>query len=498
MKPNVIKRLVICSLIVVVHGDIHARARMTQQEKEKLIKTKVKQEVHKQRIHEKRSAIRKSVYGEKGTMQKQPECIYKIPRWPFASQFYEQRDLFQLDVQVSGATKAWFPTSSQDLASLVLNKNCITFKDLLLVSKLAKDDAIVAMGGAGTADLAILKALADHPLSLDASTWQIAGLFNFARHFLRGRLSLHVQFPLLLRQNKIDVKNELNDNARFVVASQPTSMFAGKTLREIYDLVLQENGLTTSRRATKSGLGDVEVALHYDIPNPKFDRIIAGIKLVFPTGPGCRTNKLWDADLNDGGFAKLGAFLSLLYHQNRWLNLHFHSSITGSFDGHVCRRVPRIFKSDGGGATCVGCEAIADAPFGENFMLVPNKPFCELESCLKGLGKEVKRIHMRPGIQGELLFGNIIERIITMRDFLDIFYGLRVKGRDHIDCIGLGDVFDSSVWRSHTDFIEHRIAADWSYQMNNCIRFALGTSYVFAGRYVPKTISGHFLFHVEF
>lgn len=489
MKVKIIK---IVAIAVLVLGSAQAQAQAVEKAPKKTmskaVRKIVKRKVEHRLFREKLNIIKNMIYGEKGQAEKQPTVLYKVPHWPFYTQFYLQRDLFQTDLQAGGAS---------DLATLALGKKGIVVQDVLLASKLAQQGAIQTMGTASVADLALFKAIADQPLIFNASMWQVAGLFNFGRHFKRGRLSFNVQFPLLVRQNNLRLTNDYTDSIQAQVSAQVNSRFSTMSLHDLFDTILQANDLSTSPRATQSGLGDVVTSLYYDIPTKGLERFIVGLKLVLPTSPIPSTDVLWDAEIGNGGFAQIGAFISLLHHRNRWVNIHFHGAVTGSVGGDQNRRVPMRFMNDGT-ALCTGCNPLSDLVLNNNFMLVPGQLFNELETGIRGLGTEVRSFHISPGVEGLLQIGNMFERCFAQRGFLDIFYGLRIKGSDHIGCVGLNEQFDPSVWGNYTDVVEHKIGGDWSYQFNNQTRFTLGLSYVFAGHNVAKVVEGHVSFRLEF
>lgn len=491
MKAKNIKSVVISALIfgISVQAQEQLVVKKGAKIQSKAVREIVKRKVEHQLFHQRFNIIKNMIYGEKGEAEKQPLFLYKVPHWPPYSPLYTQRDLFQLDLQARGAS---------DLEDVALGQKCVYVKDVLLISKLAQKDLLQGTTPTSNADLALFKAVAGQQLAFDASMWQLAGFFNFGRHFKRGRLSFNVQFPLLMRQNRLRLTNDYTENVQTQVAAQTRSRFASMSLNQFFNEVLQANNLMACNRSTQSGLGDVVTSFYYEVPTKKIERFIAGLKLVFPTSPSCADHVLWPSEIGNGGFAQLGAFISLLHHKNRWVNIHFHGGITGSFGSNQCRRVPKRFSNDDNSACSSGCDPLTGLIFSDGLLPITGASFCELESSIKGFGVEKHKFHIRPGIEGILQIGNMFEQCFFQKGFLDIFYGLRIKGADHIGCIKLNDAFDPSVWRNNSDVIEHKIGGDWSYQYNNQTRFIFGASYIFAGHNEAKIIEGHINFRLEF
>lgn len=500
MKAMMNKIFLIGALIMGVTTAVqaHADCKLVVELGKKQIRDKIKQELFDQ----KRSIIKDMVYGERGMIQKQPPLIYKLPRWPFYTQFYEQRDFFQFDFQVSGAWNASCCESKNDLASFALGKECITVQDVLLVSKLAKQGKLQAINSSpmssGTADVAVLTALAEQRLDFDASTWQVAGLFGFARHFARGHLSMNVQFPLLVRENNLCLTNDLTADVRDVMLANPNSRFSSMSLHEFLNAFLTDNNLTFPSNAKEFGLGDMVSSMYYQIPTKVVERCILGLKLVLPTSRCCGADLIWSPEIGNGGFIQLGGFFSVLYGNSRWVNLHMHAGVTGSFAANVCRRAPQCISVNSDDA-CSCSPMLNDAlTFSENLTVVPGQSFAELETCLPAFAHDTFSFCLTPGVEGVIQVGNMFERFFVRRGFLDIFYNFRIKAKDSIGSHCGDKPFNASGWAKKTNQLEHKIGGEWSYQFSNKTRFSFGSSYIFAGKNVPQTLEGHLILNVEF
>ncbi len=495
-----VKIFLICSLIASIAIDVQAGlSGKSSSVNKKVIQKKIKREVERQVVSEKRNILKNMLYGAKGQEVKQPSLLYKLPHWPFYTQFYEQRDIFSVDVVANGASRASLSHGdSQDLAALALGQKCVVAQDVFLVSKLAQKNVITGENIAGDADLALFKAIANQPMIFDASTWELAALLNFGKHFKRGRLSFNVQLPLLMKQNKLELTNEYSDAVQEQVQAHTDSTFSTMSLHELFNTMLQDEDYSFSSRSTQSGLGDLVTSLYYEIPSKAFERSIVGLKLVLPTSPAPATNHVWSAQIGNGGFTQLGVFASLLHHKNRWVNLHLHGSLTGSFAAHQTLRVPTIFTNDGAPIGSGTNSLQEDIVFGSNFVPTNGGVYSESETIIRGLGLKPRRLHVTPGIEGFVQIGNMIERCFVQRGFLDVFYGVRVKAKDRIQAKCPNDLFDPTPLINKSDFVEHKIGGDWSYQFNNQTRLVFGSSYVFAGCNVPQVIEGHLNFNLEF
>lgn len=468
------------------------------QKVERQIQRRVAREVKKEKFRQSQRAIKNCIYPTKAQeeqLNKMAPFVYKVPSWSFMSLPFEQRDLFQVELHANTATKAHASGGgSRDLSKLVFGEQDITIADILLVSKLAKAGKFGAAGPAN--NVADLTALADQPLIFDASQTEVGGSINYARHFSQGAVALGFQIPFVFKKHSLHLTNEMKPEVRAGLTS-PMSQYAALTLREVLDKILNAKGTNFNQSSTEAGVGDLNAFLHYEFTSKALERFLIGVHGVFPTGRLLNTQNLWSPELGNGGFTQIGGFVSLMWGYSWWLNPHLHTRLLYSVKANVNRRVPEMVSFNG---TVVAGQTIPDnlMVLAEKVMLQAGQAFSEPDSTVRYFSDNARRTKIQPGLEFWTKIGNVFERVIWNRGFLDIFYDLKVKGRNYLGFRRSDDVFDASIWTKNTHQIQHHIGADYSYQFNQNYRLTAGVDYIVAGRNAPKTLEGRLMFNAEF
>ncbi len=477
------------------------------------INRRVRRTIKRDVSADKRRKRRAWIYSSKKNKpaKKPPVYIYKVPRWPFFSQFFEQKDLFQIDVSVSGASQAYSSAGrTQDMSKLAFGQGLITIKDICLASKLAKLGKIefetdMTMRHPDVDDL---KTLADQPVVFDGSTFAVLGAANFARHFRKGDVTVGFQIPVGVRENKLRLTSKLTDNVKNNLRSDGS--FTGKTLEEILvDKILKAKNIDFNRTYRTTSLGDIGIFAHCDIGSKAFERLVFGINVMLPTAREQDSCKLWEPELGGGGFSRVELFTSMLWDVHRFFNPHAHVSLNIGVPGKVTRRVPeRITYTTNEPREEIEKKLVC----GENIRLLdpacpldPLMPptaeeasFSELDSTVRHFANTPKKVKIRPGIQVTARVGTVIEKAILSRGFFDVFYQARVRGKDYLGFRRHDDVFEPDIWLDNSYQVEHKVGFDYSYQFNENYRAFLGGTYAFAGKNVPKDLEGHITFNFEF
>jgi len=168
-----------------------------------------------------------------------------------------------------------------------------------------------------------------------------------------------------------------------------------------------------------------------------------------------------------------------------------------NWEGHRNMRVPKIVTHDGADPAPAG--HVSGIAHGSMVSYVANCAFTEYDTQIPHFADNVKSVKIQPGPEAEMRIGNICEKIIFRRDFLDIYYNFRAKWKDDID----GNVLSSSEWaldllNDNTYQLEHKIGMDYSYQFDSKTRMNIGWNWIFAGRNVPADFEARFVMGVEF
>lgn len=296
-----------------------------------------------------------------------------------------------------------------------------------------------------------------------------------------------------------------------------------------------------------AGLGDISAFINFQIDSVMFDKLVFGLRGQFPTGKKATARKLWAPELGNGGFTEVTLFGSMLVSYSKYINPHILLQTSYNAPAHVDRRVPKrvvvtvadnaanvaainaeIAKLPAGQAQDAakeaatafdtGADAVAAAlavaginaadatagyipvynavqktafPASLNIPMQdrvhPNRVtvFNEYDTTIKNFGDTISNVKLTKGVELKFRIGNMIERFIWRRGFLDIFYDFRAKAKDKASGLQT-DVFNVDVLRQNTQELEHRIGFDFSYQCDMDARLHAGMRYTFAGKNVPK------------
>ena len=92
----------------------------------------------------------------------------------------------------------------------------------------------------------------------------------------------------------------------------------------------------------------------------------------------------------------------------------------------------------------------------------------------------------------------MFEKFLLKNAFLDLFYDIRVKGKDYLGFWLEANQYYGSILTDNSNEVEHRIGLDFSYQFDENFRLIAGGIYSFAGRNVLKTAELNFALNIEF
>ena len=457
-----------------------------------------------------------------------PVIIYKLPHWPFFSLFYMQKDLFQLDVTLDFASKAYSSGGgSQDISRLIFGEKQIKLEDILLAAKLVNEHKLaVNMDVDGnstqnwdTGDPLVVGQdqyhyfvlLKDQPLNFHASTEKQTASINYARHFHKGDISFGFQVPFVRRQNHLKFESSIDstkklelEDARAVKADEDKGFYGRyDNLQDFVDNILNAKDITFNKSDTEVGIGDISTFINFEFDWRRCERLVAGLDILFPTARQRNTYKLWDPELGKG-FAQISMFGAILFNSSTPLfNPHFFAKLTFGIPASLNRRIPKL-KSYDGKVPTPGNKVDAEMVFGEYVYFinqavdVPQTFENEPDSTVRNFADTAQKIKIRPSPEIMFRAGNMFEKFLLKNAFLDIFYDIRVKGKDYLGFWLDADQYNGSILTDNSDEVEHRIGLDFSYQFDENFRLIAGGIYSFAGRNVLKTAELNFALNIEF
>lgn len=441
--------------------------------------------------------------------------LYKVPAWPTAAQFFENRGWFNTVVSYNYATEAYDSTGGhKDLTILEFGEQPIRVKDILLASKLVSEGSLTHFefnDAANQLPSQYLRYFADQEIQFLGKAEEYQVRFDLARYAFRNDLAIGVQLPLIYRKHRLRAHLDLPEEAFGLVdalsnganpANAPVSPNAFmRRYGQDTDLFLQdiwkEKGIDTLG-GSAMGLGDVSIFVHGKIGSSYFDKMVIGAKVQIPFAKKTSPHKLWGPGLGNDGHTEFSVFSGVIFSYRQFLNPHIFLQGLFSAPAHIQKRVPKKIanpENDG-----VDSEFVQDImgqklfTFADRVELAGNSDagavFNEFDTPFKNLGDNITTLKITPGFEMQLRIGNMIERFLSHRGFLDVYYYFRFKVSDDVRGVNLEE-WNPTVFTVDTQQIEHTAGFDYSYQFDHDTRFVAGLLYSFAGRNMPKTFNAH-------
>lgn len=450
--------------------------------------------------------------------------LYKSPAWPMAAQFYENKHMLRVEASYQYATDSYDSTgrsSNTDITALEFGEGPIRVKDVLLVSKLAELGKVIhaentcALNDQSqpVASEQYLKYLTNEVLAFNGREEQYALKFDFSRYVFRNNIAIGFELPVAYKKHHLDLDMNLSDDAKALTDGayglandenagvQPNLFlrrYGADPVRFMMDALHTKGFKEIGGSAT--GLGDIAAYINAQIDSVLFDKMVLGIRGQFPTAKKALQNRVWSPELGNGGFTEIAGYASVLMSYKKYANPHIMLQGNFNLKAHVDRRVPKRITYAGGSENTDAYvnSQFEDLTFADRVKFAdsagdivskdhPAVPFNDYDTAVKGLADNVVRVQITKGPEFKMRLGNMIERFIFVKSFLDIFYDFRAKAQD--DITGLqADIYNTGILREHTQQLEHRLGFDYSYQFDLGSRLRLGMRYTFAGMNVPKTL----------
>ncbi|MBU4387533.1 hypothetical protein KJ644_03605 [Candidatus Dependentiae bacterium] len=433
--------------------------------------------------------------------------LYKVPDWPFYTQPFMQKYNLQADLKFDFVDDSYYLGGAKhDLSNLLFNQNDLRLKDILLAAKLMRENKIFWQKNTSDTDetkynsLHYFYILADQPMLFNAKYNKQTLNLNFAKHALGGDFTIGVQLPVSRQHNKIDLVSDISDEDKEklrLAHEDPEQIcpgvdvgIAGPNFFERYGTleaflvdILKAKGIEFNKSETVLGLSDLSLFFNVEFDWKHAERILAGLNFIVPTSKNIDTAKLWYPELGNGGFYGLEAFGSILFAENRWFNPHAFLNLSLALPARVKRRVPKYVSYDGitpaAGKTI---NSLVLSPQQQIYALGQPGIFTnELDANAKRFSDTAQKINIFPGPKIFLRLGNIFERVFWKNAFFDLYYDLGLKFKDYTGGWLNSAEYAQSIITDNSWYIENRIGASYSYQIDERFRFNLGFLYTFAG-----------------
>lgn len=416
--------------------------------------------------------------------------VYKAPCWPYMVPSYEQKDIFTTNLSYRFSNKGYSSAGhAQDVTNLAFGESTIYVKDVLLASKL------VDAGSVNEGDYTYLQTLANQKIDFEGEVQEAEFTFDYARHFIDNSLSFGLHVPLFYKKHDYELQYNLTSVTNSALNSD--TLFQsdyGGDFGTFFNGIIAAKGMDFNKNDSEAGIGDIAMFFNYEVPTKFCERMIAGFNFVFPTSRERSVYKLWDPEFGNGGFIEASAFVSAIFAKHRFVNPHFFLQGAYNVARKVSRRIPKLKTFDGAGAFTLG----GTLALGGKVHGYLNTSFSEYDTDIARFASHSERIKIRKGPALRFRVGNVFERVIFDKAFLDVFCDLYAKGRDYIGARPADDTYKTSALTLNTFETAGKIGINYNYQFDEHFRLYTGALYTFMGRNVPETYEATIALSAEF
>lgn len=420
--------------------------------------------------------------------------LYMLPAWPVTNWFYKDKALINATAFYHYAVDSYDSDgASRGITALAFGENPIHVQDIVLASKLLQETpAPIKFRSKDWVSPVnqLIQWWPNQEITFVGRTEQYGLSLDFMRHVLRDDISVGIQVPLMFMRNRLKVDMDfpidydtLNHKGITDAAQKNFLEFASHDYHEALKRILRAKGID-ELGGSASGLGDITLFGNVEITTRWVEKIVAGLKFVLPTGRKAETNKLWGPEMGNGGCTELAAFISMLLKYNHYLNPHLSLQAGFNIPAHVNRRVPSLVST----VNSTKADVVLPIDFmslADRFLLTPETSISEWDSSVRGFGDKPISVKFQKGPEISARLGNVFDRFLSRRGFIDIFYNLRVKFEDSYRQLDR-DLYDIDILKDNTKQVEHRLGLEYSHQFDARTRMKAGMIYTFAGINVPK------------
>jgi len=267
----------------------------------------------------------------------------------------------------------------------------------------------------------------------------------------------------------------------------------GGDFATFFNGILSAKGMDFNKNDSEAGIGDIAMFFNYEVPTKSCERLIVGCNFLFPTSRERSVYKLWDPEFGNGGFIEASVFTSAVFAKHRLFNPHFFFQGSYNIARKVSRRIPQLKACDGGVAPLGNTLVLGSKVLGKTAT-----SFSEYDTEIARFASQSERIKIRKGPSLRFRVGNVFERVIFDKGFLDLFCDFYAKGRDYIGARPAGDTYKTSALTLNTFETASKIGINYNYQFDEHFRLHAVGLYTFMGRNVPETYEATIALSVEF
>lgn len=414
--------------------------------------------------------------------------LYMLPAWPVTNWFFKDKALINATAFYDYATDGFDSDgSSRDIAALAFSENPIHVQDIVLASKLLEEGKLSFRDGGHWISPVnqLINYWGDQEIKLNGKTEQYGLSLDFMRHVLRDDISVGIQVPVKFMRNRLDLHmNFPTDYQSYNHADlQDEGEFASLVYKEALKRILENKGIDKVG-GSASGLGDITLFGNVEVTTKWIEKIVTGLKFVLPTGKKASSHKLWGPEMGNGGCTEVAAFISFLLKYKSYINPHLFLQAGFNIPTHVKRRVPAWDELAGDSDSAIYFPTDFMS-LSDRFLLNSGQSVADWDSTVRGFGDKTVSTKFEKGPEITARIGNVFEKFLSRRGFMDIFYNLRVKFEDSYRQVDR-DLYKIDILEDNTKQVEHRLGLEYSYQFDSRTRMKAGMIYTIAGINVPK------------
>jgi len=417
--------------------------------------------------------------------------LYKSPAWPTQCTFSDDKAVIDLSLTYNHATDAYNNDGKRtDVSRLEFGYDPIRLEDISLAYKLAKEGKVDLLAASTVLDVITGLDRKNLLMAVNGKVDSYNTSLTLARYIWNNNVLVGVDAPLLYKKHDLKVRIQDNDSYQVGGTDHGEILVYGTA---VVNALLESKGFKEIG-GSETGIGDVSVFVNIHTGARTFERVMAGFKATFDTGKNADPNKLWGPALGSG-HTQFSAYTSMLVDYNRAFNPHCFIEATYGMPSHKNLRVPVRVKKEADKVMVVGEKTFATTDstvLTENIIslggIVKDKngqTFNEFDTKIKGFADQVHSVKIVPGMNVKVRVGNMVEKFIFRRGFLDVYYDLNVKFKDAGRGLNVQD-YDLSHFGDRTNSFAHKVGAEFSYQFDASSRFKAGAGYTFEGHNAPK------------
>lgn len=415
--------------------------------------------------------------------------------------YLDEADQEQLSfrTEFTWADKAYNESGgATDFTGYVFGKPSFTLKEALGISALAADNKISYDYKGNTiarTDMATkhyLGLLADQKIGFTGSTNRQELEVIYQRLFMNKKLHVSVAIPFVRSEHKLafNPAHEISSTDRVVLSGVPGSPKFYETYNSMGHFLQRyfaETGSEMQKTQHHIGIGDVRVGVSYLCNVSMIDRCQVGALFSFGSGKVASGVRLWEPETGNGGISTFSLYGNVAWHRGHNANPYIRAALTYNIPGTVVRRVPRVLKYDGVGATAQLNQIVNRSVYNTNELKAETgNPFTQNESDIRQFASTVSPVKVEKGFGFTLEVGNDFKRCFNKPLSCGFSYVFSLRQREKLTMKSAStDTFVPLAVTQHTSRGAHKIKGYMAYAFNSCWSGSAGGTYMFSGTNVP-------------